>query len=218
MTAPSVPRTPLTDWRAPVPPKRRRFRRWLWFAVTAAVLALAGRGVYVWQAVNADTLEVDNLNVFRAQPADKTGIETIHNGLGDDYVVDYHRAGTFLVDLRVANTGKRAVRIERVPEERYYYFKIDHVLVGTDKHGMWSGHFELFRPFTLRPGEARRLEVWFRFPDCDLVNGDGILTRVKTLPVGYRILGQSRAAYVEFDREMLTVKAGGGCDRPFPRG
>jgi hypothetical protein len=203
-------------WRNPWRQLSRR-RRWGMIAVAVVVLAVAGRGVYVSVAIGADTLAMDKLNVFRAQPGDKTGIETIRNALGDDHVVDYQRGGTFLVDLRLANTGGRDVKVERIPAERYYYFKIDRVLVHTDRHGLWDGEFKPFSPFTLKPGEARRLEVRFAFPDCDLAS-EGTRSIVRGLPVVYSLLGQPRAPVVEFDEEALSVKASGVCDAAFDVG
>ena len=157
--------------RLPTRPQNRRRRlrrRSRWATVLLAVVAVAagGWGVYVYGALNADMLSVDHLNVLSTGPGDKPGVETIRNALGDDHVVDYQRRGAFVVDLRLANTGVRDVTVERIPAERYYYFKIDRVRL--ERPG--SGGFQAFSPFTLAPGESRRLEVRFVFPDCDLAS------------------------------------------------
>jgi hypothetical protein len=187
--------------------------------VAAVMVAIVGivAGVTLNRMVTADTIAVDNLNVFRATPGDKTGISEVRNSLGSEYIVDFERNSTFLVYARLQNTGGSDVEIRGIPTHEYYYFKIGRARVAAERNGGSGGEYLPVRPFKLSPGESRFVEIRFRLADCELIGGEGSYSGVTSVPVSYRVLGFSRTVFVDLDREALTVAAGGACDKPFGR-
>jgi hypothetical protein len=211
--SPTIPRPPFADWRAPVPPKKKR--RWLRAAALALVLAVLGAALYLQRAVTADPgLHFDNFNVFRAGAGDKTGIEDLRNTLGTEVKVDFVRGGKFVAYVALYNGGARGVRVEAIPKGKFHYWGLSGAALSTNDRTAFVGEdYVPLRRFTLRKGETRYLHLDFSLADCGEME-EGWSSTVDSLRVTYETLGFRRTAVVPFQETAISVLAGGECEKP----
>jgi hypothetical protein len=211
--SPTIPRPPLTDWRAPVQPKKKR--RWLTVAVVALGLALLGGALYLHRAVTADPgLSFDNFNVFRGAAGDKTGIEDLRNTLGTEVKVDFVRAGAFVAYVALYNGGPRGVRVEAIPKANFYYWGLSGAALSTNDRTAFVGRdYVPLRPFTLGKRETRYLRLDFSLADCGEME-EGWSSTIDSVRVTYETLGFRRTAVVLFQETAISVLAGGECEKP----
>jgi hypothetical protein len=213
--SPTIPHPPLTDWRAPVPPKKKH--RWLTAAVVALSLAVLGGALPYRRAVTADPgLYFDNFNVFRAAAGDKTGIEDLRNTLGTESKVDFVSGGTFVAYVALYNGGARGVRVEAIPESHFHYWGLSGAALSTDDRTAFVGEdYVPLRPFTLGKGETAYLRLDFRMADCgNAPMEEGWSSTIDSLRLTYETLGFTRTLSVPFEESAISVLAGGECEHP----
>jgi hypothetical protein len=213
--SPTIPRPPLTEWRAPEPPKKRR--RWLGAAALALVLALLSAGLYLHRAVTAEPgLEFSGFNVFRAEAGDKTGIEDLRNTLGTESRVDFVSKGSFVAYTSLYNGGPRDLRVRTIPRAGFHYWGLSGAALSTNERTAFVGEdYVPFRPFTLRKGETRYLRLDFSLADCgEAPMEEGWSSTIDSVALTYETLGFRRTAVVPFQQTAISVLAGGECEKP----
>jgi hypothetical protein len=182
----------------------------------AVVVALAGGGVWWDRAVTAEPgLSLDGRPnvVGGAGFGDRTGMRLVENSFGTDVDVDYQAGGQLHAYFGLYNHGSRTIRIEAVPPQGFYYWAFDGAAVSRNWRTAVTGQDYIpFRPFSLRPGQTRYVRLDFHQATCDPAGLQDGYSRIRPLPVTYRILGVTRTTTVPFDQVAIAIQTIGICE------
>ncbi len=162
--------------------RRHPVRRFLGWTLLLLVAALAGAAVFLLRyqpLTQGDTHGVRGDRVDQTDPAGARGAS----------VVAYSSGASFDVVFSVANDGPVTVRITDLPDIglRAVVSSYEVRVMPSGATAYDEGLSREFRPFRLRPGESRTLDLRYTFKDCRAVT-DGGNRIVRTQQVGYDLV------------------------------
>lgn len=121
-------------------------------------------------------------------PADAYTLHTF--GSGDEAVYRYRPDGDVEYGFDITNYGDQTVTVRALPPHRTQYADLTGVYIGNgslnERHGGSPEAVIPFRPFVLKPGEIRWVELHYRFASCPLPPGAAGVPPGQPLNLGWQ--------------------------------
>ncbi len=180
-------------------PRRHPVRRFFFRLFLVLVVLIAAGAVYVWRF---QPLSVGDTYGVRGEQVRET------ESVGGSSVVTYGAGEGFEMLFSIRNAGLVPVRVTAVPDS-----ELASVLATYDVTVMPRGDMafdpaqaQAFRPFALRPGEERLLNLSYRFKDCGAPAAAGNRT-VRRQAVRYELVQRlERTADVRLAQPVVIAR------------